>query len=231
MHGKTRTARWAMSRLVRASTEVSKPRSSCDAPSSSEPSSVWRTPGVGWSSHGAVRSVTRICPVLGVDRHVEPDHCAERLRAVAGGDDHLVAGDRSALGADVEAAAGKGADVIGARAGEVVRAMYRERCVKAAHELQRIGVAVVRGVGAAGHLRPARRQQLANPRGVQHLVVVTGVAGRLTESREHRIETGELVVGQCRNHPARASVVGRESAILDKRIGEREPALGRCARP
>ena len=53
--------------------------------------------------------------VLGMHRHVESDHRAERFRAVAGRDDHLAAGDRSPHGAHVESAALEGADVVDAR--------------------------------------------------------------------------------------------------------------------
>ena len=103
--------------------------------------------------------------------------------------------------------------------------------MQAAHELQRVGVAVVWRPGAAGDLRPARRQQLTDTGVVEDLVLVAGVAGRLPETCEHRIEIGKIVLGERGHHPAGARVARREPAILDERSGEREPALGRGARP
>ena len=51
-------------------------------------------------------------PVLGTDRHFEPDLRRERLGAVTGGDDQLAAGDPSAPGVHLQPAPGQEADVL-----------------------------------------------------------------------------------------------------------------------
>ena len=91
--------------------------------------------------------------------------------------------------------------------------------MQAAHELRRVGVAVAGGQAPPVASGPHAGGSSRTPGVVEDPVLVAGVAGRLPEVREHRIELGELVRGQRGRHFAGPLVAGREPAILDEGIG------------
>ena len=76
-HGNTRAARWAMSRLVRTSTEVSKPRSllRCAEQQRTLVGLTHAQSGVAEPRRGTFGDDD--LPVLGMHPHVESDHLTE----------------------------------------------------------------------------------------------------------------------------------------------------------